>query len=81
MMRFYENREIKIGKVVIKDFGKLKTTSYDGYSDEFSLRYVDEYHFEMSNRNGIFGAIGSHVRAIAVYESFCQRNGITLEAI
>ena len=76
-----ENREIKICKVVIKDFGKLKTTSSDGYTDEFSLRYIDEYHFEMSNRDGIFGATGSHVWANAEYESFCQRKGITLEAI
>ena len=75
-----ENREIKIGKVVIKDFGKIRITSSVS-SEEAFVRYMDEYHFEMSNTKGEFNASGSNVWGNLEYEDFCHKYGITVEAI
>ena len=76
-----ENREIRIGKVIIKGFSKIRLTSSVGYSVVAFVRYFDERHFEMSNINGEFDTSGSHVWGNLEYEVFCHRNGITLEAI
>jgi len=76
-----ENKEIRIGNVTVKDFGRIKITNADGYSEEASVRYMDEHHFEMSNIHGEFDAIGSHVWANTEYEIFNQIHGITIVAL
>jgi hypothetical protein len=72
---------VKIGNIEIKDHGKLKITSPNGYSEEATVRYMDQHHFEMSNASGQFDAVGSHVWANTEYEIFCRNYGITLEAV
>jgi hypothetical protein len=76
-----ENRDIKIGNVTIKDFGKVRMTSSAGFTEEARIRFIDSYHFEMSNTRGEFGVIGSHIWANTEYEIFCHTCRITLEAV
>jgi hypothetical protein len=76
-----KNRDIKIGNVTIKDLGKIKLTSSAGFAQEAEVRFIDSFHFEMSNIRGEFSASGSHVWANTEYEIFCHTYGITIEAI
>jgi hypothetical protein len=76
-----ENRIIKIGNFEIADFGKIRLTSSAGFTESAIVRYLDPYHFEMSNTKGEFDACGSHVWANTEYEIFCCTNKISLEAI
>jgi hypothetical protein len=76
-----ENMDVKIGDVVIKDFGKVRLTSSAGFTEEALVRFIDPFHFEMSNTRGEFNAVGSHVWANTEYEIFCHTYGITIEAI
>ena len=72
---------IRIGKVEIADLGEVKITGKDGYSEKARVRFLDLYHFEMSNVKGEFGASGSRVYANTEYEIFCYNYGLTLEAM
>lgn len=76
-----ENREIKIGNIIVKDLGKVRIISKAGYTEEARVRFIDPSHFEMSNIRGEFDSSGSHIWAITEYEIFCDRYGVTMEVI
>lgn len=69
---------VNVNGVMVPDLGKIKIIGAS--TETASVRYLDDYHFEMSDVHGEFGTVSAHIWATAEYEFFCHTYGIRIEA-